>query len=300
MKIRCWVVMTALGLWLGAGERTFAATEALNWNTRGQPNITCIYGEITVLASIPSIYFCGAQWDGVGGYCGIQHNSPTERRTIFSIWDTAPTLRPRVTAADKETVFNRFGGEGEGAHTHMIWNWKYGETFRFFLQKRPGATPSTTDTRYYIFDPARQWRHSATINSPNGDKNRGTTFDGVVSWIENFGDFQATAATPKIALYSLWVGDSVDGLKHLTRSGGASGSGRWGQLRSAYFLAEGSPEQLAKAFAKLEPQYGQPIFGVDGKELPPIPAKPLPAELIKELKRLPNATATLNPDGNNP
>jgi len=287
MKNRYLSLVIALGLCFGAEERLLAATEALDWNTENQQNVTCIYGEVTVLASIPSIYFCGAQWGGVGGYCGIQHNDATEHRTIFSMWDTSPTLHPKVTEADPQTVFNRFGGEGEGAHTHMLWDWKYGETFQFFLRKEPGKKSGTTDTRFYIFDSAKKWRHIATINSPNGRDNQGPAFVEVCSWIENFGG--GDPKKPKVALYGLWVGSNLDGMKHLTRTGGESGSGRWGQLHGAYFLAEGSKEQLSAVFEKLEPKYGKPVFGVDGKELTPIPNKPLPAELIKELKNISRA-----------
>ena len=56
----------------------------------------------------------------------------------LSIWDTSPQLKPKVTAADPKTLHNRFGGEGTGAHTHMIWDWGLGETFQFFIEKLPG------------------------------------------------------------------------------------------------------------------------------------------------------------------
>jgi hypothetical protein len=50
-----------------------------------------------------------------------------------------------VTQADPKTIIKHFGGEGEGAHTHMVWDWQVGETFKFFVQKQPGAEPGTTD-----------------------------------------------------------------------------------------------------------------------------------------------------------
>ena len=84
------------------------------WNLEGQRDATCLYGEITVLATAPGIYYCGANWhpgEPAGGYCGIQHNGIRERRTIFSIWDTSPQLHPTTTEADPRTIFNRFGGE---------------------------------------------------------------------------------------------------------------------------------------------------------------------------------------------
>ena len=88
------------------------------WDLSGQTDATCLYGEVTVLATHPAIYYCGANWhpcEPAGGYCGIQDNSTKERRTIFSIWDTTDKLHPRVTAADDKTMHDRFGGEGTGA-----------------------------------------------------------------------------------------------------------------------------------------------------------------------------------------
>ncbi len=190
-----------------------ARAQHLWWNLAGQARATCLYGEITVLATHPAIYYCGANWhpgEPAGGYCGIQHNGPDERRTIFSIWDTSPELHPKVAAADAQTVFNRFGGEGTGAHTHMLWDWKIGDTFRFFVRKTPGRKSDTTDTGYYIFDPRRQkWLPSATISNPNGGKKSVATIGGGLnSFLENFAG--KDRAAPKLALYRLWLGPSVD------------------------------------------------------------------------------------------
>jgi hypothetical protein len=259
------------------------------WNLEGQRDATCLYGEITVLATHPAIYYCGANWhpgEAAGGYCGIQHNSATEMRTIFSIWDTSPTLHPKVTEADPKTVHGRFDGEGEGGHTHMLWPWKVGETFQFFVQKQPGAQPDTTDTRYYVFDrTAGKWLHSATINNPNGGKSSVTTLGGGMnSFLENF--LGRDRELPKVALYRLWLGPSVDKLKCLTRAGG---DGTWGQLHGAYFLAEGSKAALDKTFVELEKGYGKPVYGVKGQRLEPIPDAPLPAAVVSALEKLPRA-----------
>lgn len=268
-----------------------AQAQHLWWDTDGLKDATCLYGEITVLATHPEIYYCGANWhpgEPAGGYCGIQHNGPEERRTIFSIWDTSPELHPRVTEADTETVHDRFGGEGEGSHTHMLWDWRAGETFRFFLRKQPGAAPGTTDARYYIYDRrANRWRHSATISAPNGDpKSRASvaTVGGgkIASFLENFGGKDQNV--PKLALYRLWLGNSVDSLRCLTR---ARGDGSWGQLHDAYFLAEGDSGRLEALFGELRKQYGEAVFGEKGKILEPITDRHLSAEIISELRALP-------------
>jgi hypothetical protein len=194
-----------------------------------------------------------------------------------------------VTQADPKTIFNRFGGEGEGAHTHMPWNWHTGDTFQFFVRKQPGATPGTTEARYYVYDRgSKKWRHSATITSPNGDRKREGRVatiggGGLASFLENF--LGKDREVPKIALYRLWLGTDIDKMKSLTR---ASGDGTWGQLHGAYFLAEGDARKLEAAFGRLKDKYGAPVFGRQGKRLAPIPGRPL-SELKKQLKDLPKA-----------
>ena len=260
------------------------------WDLRGQNDATCLYGEITVLATHPAIYYCGANWhpgEPAGGYCGIQHNGEKERRTIFSIWDTASELHPQVTAADPRTIFNRFGGEGTGAHTHMLWPWNVGDTFQFFVQKVPGKTPRTTDTRYYVFDRIqKRWLHSATISNPNGGKASVPTIGGGLnSFLENFAGKDRAAA--KLALYRLWLGPTMEKMKCLT---GAVGDGTWGQLHDAYFLAEGDPAALKDVFARWKTKkFGEPVMGEKDKKLQPISDRAVPAKVLEALKKLPRA-----------
>jgi hypothetical protein len=279
------MMAVALGLFAPAS----ALAQHLWWNLEGQKDATCLYGEITVLATAPCIYYCGANWhpgEPAGGYCGIQHNSETERRTIFSIWDTTATLHPKVTAADPKTIFNRFGGEGEGAHTHMVWPWNIGDTFQFFVRKQQGKG-DTTDTRYYIYDRSqKKWLHSATISNPNGGKASVATIGGGLnSFLENFAG--KDKEVPKLALYRLWLGNSLDSMKCLTR---AQGDGTWGQFHDCYFLAEGDPAALRAVFAQWKKKkFGVPLIAEKGKSLAPISDVPLPKKLIANLKKLPRA-----------
>src|SRR5579872_7077072 len=252
MRWKLVAMVTGLILLVPRGD---AQAQHLWWDTNKLDSATCLYGEITVLATHHAIYDCGANWhpgEPAGGYCGIQHNGPKERRTIFSIWDTSAKLHPRVTQADPKTIFNRFGGEGEGAHTHLLWDWKAGDTFQFFVRKRPGRAKGTTDALYYIYDQrAKRWRHGATITSPNGDSKSQASVatlggGGLASFLENFAGKDRDV--PKLALYRLWLGTGVDSMKCLTR---AQGDGTWGQLHDAYFLAEGERKKLDALFNKL-------------------------------------------------
>ncbi len=279
-------VVASFAFLLGCSQ---ANAQHLWWNLEGENNASCLYGQITVLATAPGIYYCGSNWhpgEPAGGYCGIQHNGQKERRTIFSIWDTTNELHPKTTEADARTVFNRFGGEGEGGHTHMILDWKVGETFQYFVHKEPGKSKDTTDARYYIHDDASgKWRHLATINSPNGGhKSVSTLGGGMNSFLENFTG--RNKGVPKVALYRLWLGQSVDKLKSLTRT---QGDGTWGQLNDSYFLAEGDSGKLDAVFHELESKYGKPTYGGKGKSLEPISSKPVPTDVLKALENLPRA-----------
>jgi Domain of unknown function (DUF3472) len=259
------------------------------WNADGNKNCTCVYGQITVLATESSTYYCGINWhpgEPAGGYCGIQHNSGKEHRTIFSIWDTSKTLHPTVIAADPLTLHNRFGGEGEGSHTHMVWPWKLGETFEFYVTKKPGPD-DTTDVSYYVFDRnAQKWLASATIACPNGGKKSIANFTGggICSFLENFSGQHRDVA--RLALYRLWTGNSPETLKPLTHAGG---DGQWGNLHDCYFLASGTQENLTAVFDHLEPDYGKPTFAEKDKKPNPISPQEVPAKVIADLQTLTGA-----------
>jgi hypothetical protein len=263
-----------------------AFAQHLWWDLKNHPSDTCLYGQITILATHENIYYCGANWhpgEPAGGYCGIQHNGGEEHRTIFSIWDTSPILHPEVTSADPRTIVSRFGGEGEGAHTHMLWPWRIRQTFQFCVRKVPGIKPDTTDTRYFIFDPDKAvWIHSATITSPNGNqKSVGTIGGAIASFLENFAGKDRDA--PKLAIYRLWLGSSIETMKPLTL---AVGDGKWGELHDAYFLAEGDDARLQDIFSSLQDDFGHPAFATKGKALNPLSNTPIPATVIESLKKV--------------
>jgi Domain of unknown function (DUF3472) len=273
---------------------TVQASQHLFWKHEDEKNATCLYGEITVLVSHPAIYYCGANWHPrapAGGYCGIQDTGEKGRLTIFSIWDTGKGLHSKATEADPRTVLSS-GCDGKGGqHTHMFRNWQEGRTFQFFVQKQPGDKPDTTDTRYYIIDHVhKRWILEATINSPNGGFKGVTDIGGgpLGSFLENYRHTHFDA--PRIALYRLWLGDSIHSMKFLGRAGGDNDRhGLWGQMHGSYFLAEGSPENLDRVFDRLKEDYGTPIIGKKGEPLEPLPDVPMPPKVIQALENPPRA-----------
>ncbi len=251
---------------------------------KGTPPVTAVYGEIQVLATSPMIYYCGLNWwpsAAAGGYAGIQDND-SEKRAIFSIWDTTKELHPETVATDPRIKATRFKGEGTGAHNHLVYDWKVGQTFRYYITKRPDPTGQNTMVTTYFFDEGvRRWVMMASVRSPIGEKAKSvTTFGGVLnSFLENYGgnnhqgrDRQA----PKLALYRLWAGTKPDDLAPVTSS---SGKGKWGVLNGSFFLAEGDDDALKPYFT------GDVVFG-EQAVVQTIPAKPIPSEILASLRRL--------------
>ena len=76
----------------------------------------------------------------------MQINSPTERRIIFSVWDSGGEAVSRSKVADTNRVLlmgkgegvnsGDFGNEGTGGHSHLKYNWKTGEKQRFIVTAR--------------------------------------------------------------------------------------------------------------------------------------------------------------------
>lgn len=255
--------------------------------------ITFMYGEIEVLATGPTIYYCGVNWQPgrpAGGYCGIQDH-PAGHRTIFSVWDTSPTLHPRVIKADKRTIYNRFGNEGSGSHTHMPYPWKVGRVFKYALFKRPDETGENTLTSYYFFDRTQgdkktkgKWVLEATISSPTNDQDSVRYFGGGMnSFLENWSG--KNREIPKVCLYRLWVGTSPKDLKFLRKAVGDAG-GRWGILNGSYYLAEGDPAKVAEVLKSHAKGTGNVLGAKKGAKLPPIPDRSVAADTVKALEAL--------------
>src|SRR3569623_780629 len=103
--------------------------------------IALFYNEVTAVEDPVATYYMAC---GFGrGYFGMQVNSPTERRIIFSVWDAASgqSAKDRSTvSAENQTQLvakgpcveaSVFGNEGTGGHSRLVYPWKTGEAQRF-------------------------------------------------------------------------------------------------------------------------------------------------------------------------
>ncbi|MBF0647381.1 DUF3472 domain-containing protein [Dysgonomonas sp. GY75] len=126
------------------------------------------------------------------GYFGIQTNSETERRVLFSVWDskdaendTSVTNADFVTLVDKDpaTTTNSFGGEGTGGQSYIKdANWKTGKPVQFLMNVRPQDNGSVILSAWYNIDNVG-WKYVASWRAPKEKK----IFDGFYSFLENYG-----------------------------------------------------------------------------------------------------------------
>jgi hypothetical protein len=135
--------------------------------------VVWFYNEVTVKTDPIWSYYeaCGFS----RGYFGIQVNSPTERRIIFSVWDSGkePTDRSKVAAEDRVQLVAKgdgveasdFGNEGTGGHSHLVYPWKTGDTYRFLVSANPEGS-STIYSGYFYFPERKRWELIASFRAP--------------------------------------------------------------------------------------------------------------------------------------
>ena len=149
------------------------------------------YNEITVPEGkdIVGSYFMS---NGFGeGYFGIQVNSESERRVLFSVWSPFETDDPnaipeehkiKLVKKGKGVQTGEFGNEGSGGQSFMRYNWKAGNTYKFLTHIRPHQNGYSEYTAYFFAPELDQWQLIAQFLRP------GTTtyYTRPHSFLENF------------------------------------------------------------------------------------------------------------------
>jgi hypothetical protein len=124
------------------------------------------YNELTVPVGEDKIgsYFMS---NGFGeGYFGIQVNSSTERRVLFSGWD--PNVgKTTLVKKGPDVIHNEFGGEGTGGQSYMLFNWKAGTTYKFLTRGKPDGAGGTEYSSWIFTPENNEWRFMATWKRPN-------------------------------------------------------------------------------------------------------------------------------------
>ncbi len=142
------------------------------------------YNEVTVPIGQDAIGTY-AMTNGFGeGYCGIQVNSETERRILFSVWDPETSGKTTLIKKGPEVVDNTFGGEGTGGQSYLIFPWKAGTTYRLLTRAMPDGAGATLYSAWFFAPEQGVWRFLATWKRPGIS----TYLKRCHSFLENFLD----------------------------------------------------------------------------------------------------------------
>ncbi|TWU15671.1 DUF3472 domain-containing protein [Allorhodopirellula heiligendammensis] len=199
----------------------------LHYHLPKDTDVTYAYSEITVPAGQDAIgsYFMA---NGFGeGYFGMQVNSNTERRVLFSVWSPFHTDNPneipdedriRTLAKGTDVRAQDFGNEGSGGQSYMIYPWQAGATYRFLTKVTPDGDGNTHYTSWFGDKAAGEWRLIASFQRPKTDKH----LTGFHSFLENFSPEYGNAE--RSAHYgNQWVRDTA---------------GKWHEITSMKFTGD--------------------------------------------------------------
>ncbi|ATL47990.1 nematoblast specific protein [Chitinophaga caeni] len=172
------------------------------WARRGP---SCHLGYTLPTSSDVSYYYCELEvpsgQDPIGsyfmadgfsqGYFGMQVNSASERRILFSVWSPYSTDDPSSIPEDYKITLNRkgtgvtvgeFGNEGAGGQSYLVYNWSSATTYKFLLKGVPDGTGKTDFTAWFYAPSPGSWQLIASFKRPYTN----TYLKGFHSFLENF------------------------------------------------------------------------------------------------------------------
>lgn len=198
----------AEGAHFNVKERRNAASVHLSYPVPPGTDVAAFHCEMTGLEDPVCTYYMACGWHR--GYFGMQVNSPTERRIIFSVWDSGDegVDRSKVAADDRVTLVGKgegvytgdFGNEGTGGHSHLKFDWKTGEPQRFLVTARPTDATHTVYSGYYFRPDRKEWMLISSWKAPR----EGGYLRGLYSFSENF--WGSTGHIRRKALYgNQWI-----------------------------------------------------------------------------------------------
>jgi len=167
-------------------------SDHLNYEIRDDvDNVEWFYSELLIPdhQDVEGSYFMANGF--AEGYFGIQVNSPTERRILFSIWSPYETDNPdevpegdriKLLKKGKNVITNNFGNEGSGGQSFKIFDWKTNTNYGFLIGAKP-SNDDYTDFVAYFFDPEmNDWDLIAQFRRPKTT----TYLKRLYSFLENF------------------------------------------------------------------------------------------------------------------
>lgn len=263
-------------------ERRNAASVHLAYPVGKGTNVQAFYCELTAVEDPIWTYYMACGWHR--GYFGMQVNSLTERRIIFSVWDSGneAVSRDKVGHEDRVTLIAKgdgvysgdFGNEGTGGHSHLKFQWKTGEKQRFLVTAKPVDATHTIFSGYYFRPDQKKWMLISSWKAPKD----GGWLRGLYSFSENFGG--ANGELRRKALYgNQWIEtDQGQWLEVTHASFSHDPTGRSDRLdrfmgveQGQFFLSQGG---FVPGFTRFGENFSRPATGQPPTdlELPPLPA----------------------------
>jgi hypothetical protein len=186
-----------------AEERVYFAAEDFYWGRRGPSvhlnykvpestgDILYYYNEITIPENndVLGSYFMANGF--AQGYFGMQVNSETERRILFSVWSPYKTDNPNDIPKEQRIQMlkkgegvhtGKFGNEGSGGQSYYKFMWKAGNTYKFLLKGIPTGNGETDFTAWFFAPEVNKWKLIASFRRPKTD----TYLTRFHSFLENF------------------------------------------------------------------------------------------------------------------
>lgn len=163
----------------------------LRYNVPPEKDLQWAYSEITVPEGedpLGSFFMANGFREG---YFGFQVNSPTERRILFSVWSPFKTDNPNEIPPDQRIAtlskgenvhIGKFGNEGSGGQSYLIFPWQAGKCYRFLTEIKPDSEGYTLYTAWFSEKGTTQWRLIASFRRPKTQ----TFLRGFHSFLESF------------------------------------------------------------------------------------------------------------------
>lgn len=185
------VITSPLNLKYNKSGYRGAPSTHLSYPVPADSTIAWFYNEINVPAGADPLYvyyMTNGFWDG---YFGIQVNSSSERRILFSIWSNYNTDDPTQIPSDYAVTLikkgegvtaNPFGGEGSGGQSYLKFPWETGNTYSMLVNAVASGT-HTIYTAWYYAPENMGWKLIAQWDK---SKTNGQLLGGLYSFVENF------------------------------------------------------------------------------------------------------------------
>lgn len=204
--------------------RRNASSVHLMYPTPKDEKIALFYNEVTAVEEPLYTFYMACGFSR--GYFGMQINSETERRIIFSVWDAGNGQdakdRTNVSVDDQTQLIAKgadveasvFGNEGTGGHSHLVYPWKTGQAQKFAVAVKP-IGDHTIYSGYWFHPENKAWMLIASFRAPKD----GNYLRGLHSFSENFGG-QNGHQQRKVLYGPQWI---------------TNADGKWTELTTATF-----------------------------------------------------------------